>query len=243
MVSIIVPCYNYGRYLPACLESIEKNGYDDYEIIVVDDCSALDLIAPAIVQIPRCTFIGNKTNLGVAGTINVGIRASKGDFIMVLSADDMIVLGTLGQRNNILLADPDLDVIYGAMAEIHGDMGYVDALKTLDHFEAHPSRFTVPLYKRRVFQKFGLYHEPLRSREDKEYQYRLGVHAKSYCKPRVKFARVDWPVYFYRRHEGAQRKRRAKDLMFDIQTCMIFDSRCKDVEINGITADNTEFLV
>ena len=237
MVSIIVPCYNYWKYLPDCLKSIRENDCGDTQTIVVDDASP----EPPSGMDDNVNIIRNHANLGVAGTINVGIRASTGEYIMIVSADDMITPESISCRLELFNAKPSLEVIYGAMIEVHGDMGYDDALKIKP--EIHPSRFTVPLYRRSVFQKHGLLHEALRSKEDKEMQYRLGVHKKAYRRSVVDFTRVDKPVYFYRRHEAAQRKRRAKDLMFDITTCMEFDKRSKDVELNGTTKENTEFLI
>jgi len=179
MVSIIVPCYNYGQYLPHCLRSLEVALCGDDEVIIVDDASKENPIE-AFWSTGCVKIIKHTENKGVSATINTGIRASKGDFILILSADDMLTPNSIPGRLKMFEADPDLDVIYGAMAEVHGDVDYAAAMKTLDKFEEHPSKYTVPMFRRRVFQKYGLYHEPLRSREDKELQYRLGVHAKSY---------------------------------------------------------------
>jgi len=67
MISIIIPVWgDYKKFLPECLESIEKQTYKDYEIIVVD----------------------TETDLPTAR--NVGIRKAKGDWILCLDVDDMI---------------------------------------------------------------------------------------------------------------------------------------------------------
>jgi hypothetical protein len=54
--------------------------------------------------------------------------------------------------------------------------------------------------------------------------------------------KADFPVAYYRRHGDSKRKRRKHDRDFDIRTHMEFDARTKDLEINGITKENTEFL-
>ena len=241
LVSIIIPNYNYGNYLPACLDSILGNEHQDYEAIVVDDCSTENQI-PDCLSVPKVTVIKNAKNLGTAGTINAGLRACHGEYIMIVSADDMITPQSITGRLSVFQKRPDLDVIYGAMHKVGGNVSYKEALASLSSPRLHPSIYTVPLYRRSVFTRFGILHETMRGKEDKEMQYRLGVHEKAYCEPRVKFIRVRWPVYIYRRHDRAQRKHRSKNLMEDIYLYMEFDKRCKDVEINGLNEKNTEFL-
>ena len=246
VVSVIVPCYNYGNYLNDCLSSLACNGYPYLEVIVVDDLSTENKIPDSTKWLgfnSEMITIYHKQNKGVAATINTGIRASHGDFIMIVSADDMITPNGIIGRLAMFAEHPELEVIYGPMLKVQGSAGYEETVAGMGKLAIHPSKYTVPLYRRSVFQRFGLIHEPLRSKEDKEMQVRLGVHRKTFQKkPLVNFARCDFPVYFYRRHELAQRKRRSSDLMFDIQTIMEFDKRCKDIEINGINAGNTELL-
>jgi len=245
-VSIVVPHYNYGMYLRDCLVSLACNSYPYFEVIIVDDLSTENGVPDRpgwMSNDSNLTTIYHKQNKGVAATINTGIRASKGEFIMIVSADDMITKCSIEGRIDMFCSDKDLDVIYGPMLKVQGSVDYETSIAASAGLPIHPSKFTVPMYRRRVFEKFGLLHEPLRSKEDKEIQIRLGVHRNTFQKqPLVKFVRCDFPVYFYRRHELAQRKRRSKDMDFDICTIMEFDKRCKDIEINGITAENTEFL-
>jgi glycosyltransferase involved in cell wall biosynthesis len=224
MVSIVVPNYNNAKFLPECIESCLK--VPNAEIIVADDASTDNSVE--IAKGFGVYVIEATKNEGVSVARNAGIIRSMGDFIICMDSDDMIIPESVEPRVKRFEEKPELDVIYGAMKKEDGSL--------------HPSIFTAPMYRRSVFQRFGLFHAGLRSKEDKEMVYRLGVHAKSYCGPRVSFERVDYPVMFYRRHEGAKRKRRVKDMMFDIETCMEFDRRCKDIEINGITKSNTRFL-
>lgn len=102
-VSVIVPCYNYGRYLDDCLNSLlggptslgewEPQTFKSFEVIIVDDAST-DGETRGIVKSWHRPEIGVKVvllnkNLGTPGAINAGIERSYGRFIHVLSADDM----------------------------------------------------------------------------------------------------------------------------------------------------------
>ena len=237
MISVVISNYNYCRFLEDCIASCK--GAD--EIVVVDDCST-DESAKLLRAHEEIHTIYLPKNLGVANARNVGIRASGGDFIVVLDADDMLVPGGIEARMKMFKADPKLDVIYGQMLKVGESETYESACQKIKTLQKHPSEFTTPIYRRGVFERFGLYHTELKSKEDKEITYRLGVHRKSYCKPRVYFARTEEPVYFYRRHESAKRKARTIDIMYDITTLMAFDKRCKELELNGITQGNTVMI-
>jgi glycosyltransferase involved in cell wall biosynthesis len=244
MVSVVIPNYNNAEYLIDCVNSCLAENVD--EIIVVDDAStdcSDQIIGRFIKDAPTFKALGVHENMGVSHARNLGIKASNGDFVITLDSDDMIVPGSVAERMALFNKLPYLDVVYGPMLKVQGDMPYHGAVASMSKLEIHPSEFTVPMYRRSVFARFGLFYEPLRSKEDKEMTCRLGVHRKSPIKkPLVNFARIDKPVYFYRRHENAKRKRRARDLMFDITTCMEFDKRMKQLEVHGITAENTEML-
>ena len=234
MVSIIIPCYN-DDYLKYALQSCVEQDYEDVEVKLVVDHQKLFM--PPYVGLE---FIQNNENLGTAESINVGLRACSGDYIMILAADDMLTKDSISRRIKMFEEDPELDAIYGFMLKVQGDCSYEEAQKVVPR--RHPSEYTVPLYRRRVFQKYGLLHPPMRGREDKEYSYRLGVHSKSPFERRVKIRKADYDVYYYRRHEQAQRKARTRDIYREIGLHMAFDKRMKDLEINGITEKNTEFL-
>ncbi len=101
LLSIVTACYNYGRYLPDCVHSIIGGptslgimpGQDlhDLEIIIVDDCSTdeTEQIGREFAQDPRIQYVRHEENLGTAAAYNTGVRASCGEFVTMLSADDM----------------------------------------------------------------------------------------------------------------------------------------------------------
>jgi len=236
MVSIVIPCYN-SEYLSDAVVSCNLQNYENIEIIIVDD----NPVDRQLTNKPKNTkFIYNKENMGVSYSRNAGIKAAKGEYIITLDADDMLTKDSISGRIRMFEAQPELEVIYGFMLKVHGDISYGDTLRGT--WKRHPSEFTAPIYRRSVFEKYGLFHEPLRSKEDKEFSYRLGVHRKSPLKHVVKYKKAEKDVYYYRRHPEAKRKKRATDLMFDIYTCMEFDKRVMQLRREGITPDNTEFL-
>lgn len=91
LVSIITPAYNHGRYLARCVNSILQQSYTNWELVIVDDGSTDDTAAVAkSFTDPRISYIYQQ-NRGVgdlAGTLNVGLARSKGDFVTMLASDD-----------------------------------------------------------------------------------------------------------------------------------------------------------
>jgi glycosyltransferase involved in cell wall biosynthesis len=101
-LSVIVPCYEYGRYLTdainsligglTCLGEFPPQTVGHCEIIIVDDCSTdetEDLSVALVERHSQIAYIRHRENLGTAATYNTGIEAAHGEFVTVLSADDM----------------------------------------------------------------------------------------------------------------------------------------------------------
>lgn len=98
-VSVIVPVYNTGKYLPKCLDSLVKQTLDDIEIIVVNDGSPDDsqrIIDGYQSRYPQIKgFV--KENGGVGDARNFGIARAAGDFIFFVDSDDSVAPGCAGK--------------------------------------------------------------------------------------------------------------------------------------------------
>lgn len=113
-LSIIVPCYNYGAYLPETLRSIDAAGRDDIEVIVIDDGSTDPLTQEVVSQLKgdRLTVIRQK-NAGLAAARNVGFAAAKADYVLPVDADNRIHPAYIERGISILDADVTVGVVYG----------------------------------------------------------------------------------------------------------------------------------
>ena len=83
LISFVVPCYNYARFLPDCLNSIlHQEGDFDFEIIIIDDAST-DNTADVIRSFadPRIRVITHVLNKGHAKTIEEGLRETRGRYV------------------------------------------------------------------------------------------------------------------------------------------------------------------
>lgn len=90
-VSIITPCYNGGRYVAETIESVKRQTYPNWEMIIIDDGSTDDsaeIIAGYAQDDPRIKMI-RQHNAGTATARNAGMRCAKGRYIALLDADDL----------------------------------------------------------------------------------------------------------------------------------------------------------
>ena len=90
LVSIIVLNYNAGELLFNCVESIFQLSYNNLEVIVVDNASVDQSHKKCKEKFEKIKLIENKQNLGYCEGNNVGIRASKGEFIIILNPDTVV---------------------------------------------------------------------------------------------------------------------------------------------------------
>jgi glycosyltransferase involved in cell wall biosynthesis len=102
-VSIIIPTYNYGEYLPDALESALNQTYPNVEVIVVDDGSTDN--TPKIVKKYNVQTIV-QSHQGLASARNNGIKRSKGTFFLCLDGDDMIAPRHIEETLKVMLKSP-----------------------------------------------------------------------------------------------------------------------------------------
>jgi|LQYC01.1.fsa_nt_gi GT2 family glycosyltransferase len=86
-VSIVIVTWNSRQYIEKCLECLRQQSYTDYEIIVVDNASLDNTVEYLNQNHSLLTIIKNQKNLGFAKAGNQGIRASEGEFILMLNPD------------------------------------------------------------------------------------------------------------------------------------------------------------
>ncbi len=85
--SIIIPNYNGINYIEACLDSLLLMGYQDYELIVIDNASTDGSEVLVSQRNEPMHLICNDTNLGFAAAVNQGIECAKGDYVILLNND------------------------------------------------------------------------------------------------------------------------------------------------------------
>lgn len=145
MLSIIIPVYNAALYLRRCLESVEKQYYQDWEAVLVDDGStdgSGDIMDEFSARDPRFRVI-HVDNGGVSRARNLGIAASKGDFIAFVDADDWL---DPQFYERVVPEMPDVDLIFVSDCHHFAD-GTIEVHRAAEsHAEGHEAVEQTLLY-------------------------------------------------------------------------------------------------
>lgn len=113
LVSVIMPSYNHEKFISEAIESVLGQTFEDFELIIIDDAS-IDQ-SPQIIQEfspkdNRIKKIFHKENLGIAKTLNDGVKNSIGKYIALIASDDLWVSEKLEKQIKILEKNKNLVV-------------------------------------------------------------------------------------------------------------------------------------
>ncbi|MEV3860500.1 glycosyltransferase family 2 protein [Streptomyces sp. NPDC050095] len=99
-LSVIVPFYNVQQFAPDTLRSLRSNTREDFEFLLVDDCSTdstAEILERAARDIPGAILLRHEKNGGLATARNTGIDAARGEYLTFLDGDDWLAPGYLSQ--------------------------------------------------------------------------------------------------------------------------------------------------
>ena len=118
-LSIVIPAYNAAELIPSTVNSILGQSFTDYEIIIVDDGSTDDTLRVCQELAGRSGNIRviSKENGGVSSARNAGIEAAKGEYLMFVDADDLLVDGALKT-----ICHDDYDFILAGFEKVVSDV-------------------------------------------------------------------------------------------------------------------------
>ena len=168
-VSNIITSYNYAAYITRAIRSCLAQKFCDVEIIVVDDASTDDTISVIDTWMYNITLIRNETNMGVAASRNVGLKAARAPFVIMLDADDYItkyacfILKEYCESNNELLATA---CVYIKVDENENVIGRCSA-------KDEPISCGV-MYRTDLLRALNGYNNNIRHREEEEMRRRIG---------------------------------------------------------------------
>jgi glycosyltransferase involved in cell wall biosynthesis len=199
LISIIIPCYNQGKYLAAAIESVLGQGYPRCEIIVVNDGSSDDTEQVASGFDARITYI-RKANFGRSAARNTGILAARGDYVICLDADDLFGDGMLQSMAQAASEFPETDVFVGGWRDlVAGKMGesviHLPIPKELFHGLLAGNLGVIHCFmvRRDVLANSGLFDVNLSAAEDWDLWIRLAAAQSS-------FRAVSNAIAIYRRY-------------------------------------------
>jgi glycosyltransferase involved in cell wall biosynthesis len=169
LLSAIIPCYNAARFLPEAVASVLAQRYEPLEILVIDDGSTDDTPEVAASLAPAIQYL-RQENRGPSAARNLGLRQARGEFIGLLDADDLWPEGKLDLQVGRLLENPTLDLVNGRVRYVQLPGGRIPDLR----FEGPGCTMAgiyngAAVYRRRAFDRAGLFDEELRYSEDHDW--------------------------------------------------------------------------
>lgn len=114
--TVVVPCYNYGHHLPQLLAGLFDQPGVDVGVIIVDDSSpdGSGEVAERLAESDsRITVIRHARNAGHIQTYNDGLTAADGEYVVLLSADDLLPAGALTRAIALMQHHPSVGLVYG----------------------------------------------------------------------------------------------------------------------------------
>lgn len=207
LVSVCIPCYNYGRFVLQAIESVLAQTWPDIDLIVIDDGStddSFDIISRFHKERGGFRFV-SRDNKGLVHTLNQGLRMAEGEFFTELSADDFLPPDSIERRVTYLQGHPECVAVFGdellvegheltnrtVMREKHRRMfGKADPIP--DILRGAFPLFPTGLIRRKQFLDVGGFDPRLCHYEDLDTPVRLALVGRLGC--------LDDPVIFRREH-------------------------------------------
>tara|TARA_B100002019_G_scaffold292933_1_gene317883 strand:+ start:5679 stop:6323 length:645 start_codon:yes stop_codon:yes gene_type:complete len=203
LVTILVTTHNYGQYISRCLRSLLSQKLEKklYEIIVVDDASTdnTDLIIDNYKN--QILYIKNKKQIGLPGSLNVGIRKIKTRYFVRVDADDFVNENFLSFLVSFIELNKHMDAVAVDYYLVDDNEKILKRVNCLEK----PIGCGI-IFRIDQIIKLGMYDKRFLLHEDKDLMIRF--------LRKFKLSRLELPLYRYRQHSKNMTKNKKMDLKF-----------------------------
>ncbi len=159
LITVVITCYNHGRFLANAIESVLTQNHEAIEIIVVDDGST-DITKEIALQYPSVRYVYQR-NQGLSAARNKGIEYSSGEYILFLDADDWLLPHALSVNYKFLENNPEAAFVSGGFEIIKESAGETIKMQSSvkeDHFKRllefnYISMVATVLFRRGMFEE------------------------------------------------------------------------------------------
>jgi glycosyltransferase involved in cell wall biosynthesis len=208
LVSIIIPVYNREKLILETLKSVNKQSYQNWGCIIVDDQSTDDsynIISNYIHDKPRFKLFVRPSyfSKGGCGARNYGFEISNGEYVNWFDSDDIMATDFLSEKVKIFIQNSDVDVVISKTAfftnTINQITGYekrtFSSNNLLEDFASHKTSWYIcdPLWKKKFLLGKDLFNSRLLKGQDRDFHTRMLIH-----KPKVLFS--DSILSYYRQN-------------------------------------------
>jgi glycosyltransferase involved in cell wall biosynthesis len=134
-LSVIVPVYNGALCISRCLEALRESEFQDFEVIVMDDCSTDN--TPQIIERFGARYFRTPRQMGPGGARNLGVRHAAGEILVFVDADVVAPPNTLGMIVEALDADASIAAVFGSYDDTPAWPDFLSQYKNLMHHYVH----------------------------------------------------------------------------------------------------------
>lgn len=223
LVSIVLPVYNGEKYLQESIESVLSQTYQNWELIIIDDCStdkSTTIARKYAEQDNRIHYYRNEENLKLPKSLNRGFWLSKGDFLTWTSDDNRFLPEAIATMVKTL-KDNQADFVFASCNVIDESGCITDTygvnqkcIKQLIGFNPVGACF---MYTRKAYSRTGEYDVELFLVEDFDYWQRLCSRHKTMVTEQI--------LYDYRFHDGALTSTMKKEKFYQNMKTMLLKNR------------------
>lgn len=209
-ISVVLPVYNGEKYLKESIASVLNQSFEDWELIIVDDCSSdstANIALEYVQKDKRISYYRNEENQKLPRALNIGFSKAQGDYFTWTSCDNIYANNALEKMIPILLNQKDVGLVYTSM-DIIDEYGNAQG-----YLEAGPGNQLIFrnvvgacfLYRKDVAHKVGEYDPSFFLCED--YEYWLRIARISTIKP------LHERLYLYRRHGNSLSEKNTQEII------------------------------
>lgn len=197
LVTIVITSYNYGAYVGDAIRSALGQTYPNIEVLVLDNASTDDsLEVIGSFSDERLRVVVQPQNVGIQRNHNDGFRLARGEYVLLLAADDMLFPSLIEDMLAYRRANPDVDIVYAsvAIADRDGKITHYFDHPSFDGADSYVGRnelaslltrdnnmyLPTTLFSRKLLDEMGLLDESLEIVLDYEYDLRLAGAGKKF---------------------------------------------------------------
>lgn len=221
LVSIVIITYNSSKFIFETLESVKLQTYHNIELIVSDDCSSDNTveICKEWIEMNKSRFTGTKlittpVNTGISSNCNRGLRECTGEWLKIISGDDILLNNSIEDNLEYVFLDHDISFVFSNVCEIdengkiirsivvnEGQTKFANissAKKQLKYYSRWPVFLNTPtfFYKKELMQLVGYCDEDFRIYEDMSTLFKV-------LENDIKIYHMDKTTVAYRIHSEA----------------------------------------
>jgi len=231
LVSVIIPCYNQGRFILETIDSVLNQTYQNFEVILINDGSTDELTNDIFCRLedyhPKLRIISKK-NSGVCDSRNLGINSSIGEYILPLDGDDLLAPSYIEKAVSILDNMPKIKVVTCEVEYFGFKKGkFILPEYSLEGLMGQNLIVCTSMFRKIDFDEAGGYNENMRDGFE-DWDFWLSM-----LKDGGQVFRINEVLFFYRINKRSRNRAINQDLQLKLR---------KQIYINHIELFSTRFF-